>query len=93
MAIEALYQTGLSIGHIDATSQVSDVSYRLRNISFLRAMVLEEEVDLKIHLSLNQCSGPKNPWHEFKISSSKNEVWTDHCKGLIRFQQGVKKGK
>lgn len=93
MALEALYQTGLSLGHIDGSSKVSDVSYRLRNVSFSRAMVLEEDVDMKIFLSLNQCTGPENPWHEFRISTSKDEVWTEHCRGLIRLWQGLGEGK
>ena len=93
MAVEALYQTGMSLGRIAATSKVFNVSYRLRDISFSRAMVLEEEIDRKIFLSLTPCTGPKDSWHEFKISSLMDEVWTEHCRGLIRLLEGEGEGE
>lgn len=83
MAIEALYQMGRSLGRINEIDDVDKSSYRLRNISFLKAMVLEKEKDRKLFLVLTPSVGPQESWHEFKISSVNENVWTEHCRGLI----------
>ena len=92
MTIEALYQMSQSLGRIDKTSEVFNVSYRLRNVKFLRTMVLEEKADNKLYLSLTPCAA-QDSWYEFKISSSSLEVWTEHCCGLIRLQKDTEEGK
>lgn len=93
MAIEALYQMGRSLGRIDETSEVFNVSYRFRNVKFLRAMVLEAKADNKLCLSLAPCANPQDSWYTFKISSSRQDVWTEHCCGLIRLQEDIEEGK
>lgn len=87
MAIEAFYQMGRSLSHIDELDDVDKVSYRLRNVSFLKAMVLEKEKDHTLFLTLAPCIGPKDSWHEFKVSSVTDGVWTEHCRGLICLPQ------
>ena len=57
-------------------------------MSFLKAMVLEKGKDYKIFLNLAPCIGPKDSWHEFKVSSTNDGSWTEHCRGLICLLQG-----
>lgn len=87
MAIEALFQMGRSLGSINDIDDVANLSYRLRNVSFLKAMVLEKEKDHNMLLTLAPCTGQKDSWHEFKISSSSDSAWTEHCRGLICLPQ------
>ncbi|MCJ1264132.1 hypothetical protein MMC22_004003 [Lobaria immixta] len=88
MAIEALYQMGRSLGRINEIDDIDKVSYRLRNVSFLKAMVLEKEKDHKMFLTLAPCIGPQDSWHEFKVSSISEGAWAEHCRGLICLLQG-----
>jgi Polyketide synthase dehydratase len=83
MATEAIYQMSRSTYRTEETTEVYNVSYRLRNINFARALVLDDGTDHKIFLSLTPCMGSKDSWHEFKISSLREDLWTEHCRGLI----------
>ena len=90
MAVEALYQTGVSVGKVDENSAVNDLCYRLRNVVFAKAMVLEDKADgSKVMLTLTRL---QNAWHEFRISSSTEGVWTEHCKGCICIMKGFREG-
>lgn len=93
MAIEALYQMGRSLGRIDETSEIFNVSYRFRNVKFLRAMVLEAKADNKLYLSLAPYANPQDSWYTFKISSSRQNIWAEHCCGLIRLQEDIEECK
>ena len=86
MAMEALYQTNtaqaLQTGN---GSSAGSLQYRLRNVRFEKALVLEEETGSKIVLSLNPLAGTKNTWYEFQVSSSNDGASPMiHCTGLIR---------
>ncbi|MCJ1384548.1 hypothetical protein MMC17_007665 [Xylographa soralifera] len=86
MAMEALYQTTTVQGiSIDAPSADS-LQYRLRNIKFDKALVLEEGTESKIMLSLHPLAGSKNTWYEFRVSSSNDGESKTYCMGLIRIQ-------
>ncbi|OJZ89334.1 hypothetical protein ASPFODRAFT_58060 [Aspergillus luchuensis CBS 106.47] len=52
MAVEAAFRMGQSRGFIDQNLQVHNVAYRLRNVTFMKAMVLEEGTDQRIMLTL-----------------------------------------
>jgi len=87
MAVEALYQMAVSLGLVDGDYKVFQLSYNLRNVAFLRALVIEEKTPCKLTLSLTACRGPKDLWFEFKIFSSWENLWKPHCQGMIRLLQ------
>ena len=94
MAIEALYQMSQSLGYVDEAKEVFSVSYRLRNVAFQRALILGEEGDHKIFSSLTPCTARSvDSWYEFTISSLKDNVRTEHCRGLISLLIGNGEGK
>lgn len=79
MAVEAMYQRNMSIHHLD--KKVADCSYRLRDVHFDRALILDDNTaGRKIMLTLAQS---QNAWHDFKILSLVEGEWTQHCRGLV----------
>ena len=93
MAVEALHQTVGAINYLQVASRVSGMSYRLRNVRFLRALVLEESAACKLHLALEQMSGIERSWYRFRIRASIQETWHEHCSGLIRVEKRNPAGK
>ena len=93
MAIEALYQTSQMVTPDEGVTSASQLRYRLRNIKFDKALVLEENVDAKLMFSLTPHPGTKNPWYNFRVSSSRDESWMTHCIGLIRLEHADVKSK
>lgn len=84
MAIEAIYQKQKATSVIPSDNPVCNVTYHLRNVAFLRAMMLEGNgAEHQINLTLNPQHGTNGTWHEFKISTSADGVTNDHCQGLI----------
>ena len=88
MALEALYQQKQAIDPDENVTSSNDLCYRFRNIRFDKALVLEEGKEAVIMLSLTQQLGNKD-WHEFRISSSTDVVFVEHCSGLIRLQDPI----
>ena len=81
MAIEALYQTVRSTNEVNDSMRIYDLGYRIRNIIFAKAMVLDESQNgLKIMTTLIRL---QDSWYRFKIFSSAEDVWTEHCECLI----------
>lgn len=92
MACEAMYQVAKStrIELYSGSDSVRDASYRLRDVRLLLALVLEEEVDHHVYLFLSTMPGQKNTWFQFKISSLRDDSWTEHCTGFIRIDPAAK---
>ncbi|KAL9013538.1 MAG: hypothetical protein Q9173_001776 [Seirophora scorigena] len=90
MASEAMYQKQQSVDPDPHVISSRDFCYRMRNIRFDKALVLEEGKEVVIMLSLNKQSGNKD-WEEFRISSRTEDVHVEHCSGLIRLQEPVDK--
>lgn len=93
MALEAIFQKRQAldgeVGAENATaSSANDFSYRFRNVRFEKALVLEEGKDATILVSLTLQPGSKD-WHEFRVSSSTDDLLVDHCHGLVRIQGPV----
>nr|POE79483.1 fumagillin dodecapentaenoate synthase [Quercus suber] len=84
MALEAMYQSHKG-NNPTITGSVNDFSYRLRNIAFVKALVLEEGKEAVLSLSLSQQAG-NNSWYEFRVSSTTDDVFMEHCNGLICIQ-------
>ncbi|KAM4059510.1 KR domain-containing protein [Hirsutella rhossiliensis] len=86
MAVEALYQKSRSTAPDNVViTRPNDLCYRLRDVRFEKALVLEEGKNAVIVLSLAQQKG----WHEFRIASSTDDVHTEHCSGRIRLEDPV----
>ncbi|CZT12486.1 related to lovastatin nonaketide synthase [Rhynchosporium agropyri] len=82
MAIEAMRQIGL-----DRQVQGTIASYRLREISFLKALVLTEDSSVEIQLTLKPAVNDRgsSKWEDFKVlSRAENGVWSEHCRGSIK---------
>ncbi|KAF4818673.1 Highly reducing polyketide synthase [Colletotrichum tropicale] len=89
MAVEALYQKTRATAPDDVVvASSNDLSYRLRNVRFDKALVLEEGVEAIITLSLTEQPGSKD-WHEFYIATDTAGVFIEHCSGLIRVQEPI----
>ncbi|KAM0133546.1 hypothetical protein ACHAO1_006203 [Botrytis cinerea] len=89
MAVEALYQKTRSTTTEDIIiSSPNELSYRFRNIRFDKALVLEDDKESPVLLSLTQQHGSKD-WQEFRISSTTGDLLIEHCSGLIRIQDPV----
>ncbi|KAK3984635.1 hypothetical protein QBC44DRAFT_10438 [Cladorrhinum sp. PSN332] len=86
MAVEAMFQTAKASGMdmLSNMESVNQASYRLRDVRLLRALVVEEDATQHLHFFLNPAHGQADMWFQFKISSRKDDAWTDHCSGLVR---------
>ncbi len=90
LAMEAIYQTHTVQSSETDRVHAGALQYRLRNIKFDKALVLEEGMESKVLLSLSPLAGTKNTWYEFRVSSSNDGTTTmHHCTGLVRIE-GVK---
>lgn len=90
MALEMLYQKHCALLQEEeaASLSINDLSYRVRNGRFSRALVLEEGKDAIIISTLTKVPGDKN-WHEYRISTLEGDVLSEHCSGLCRIQDPV----
>lgn len=89
MAMEMLYQKHCALEEEDAVKPaINDLSYRVRNGRFSRALVLEEGKDAIIISTLTKVPGDRN-WHEYRISTLEGDILTEHCSGLCRIQDPV----
>ena len=97
MSVEAMYQKhralelNTSPEAKDTVVGVNDLAYGLRNVRFDRALVVQERqpVDVIIALTKLPRSSGDSGWHEFRISSSKDNVIVEHCTGLIRVRDAI----
>ncbi|KAI9714685.1 MAG: Type I Iterative PKS [Chrysothrix sp. TS-e1954] len=86
MAIEAIYQWFCAMNPPPKATHQTECAYRLRNVQFRRAMVLQDSRSTSITVTLGVASG--NPgWHDFKIQSSIDGAALEHCTGLIQINE------
>lgn len=90
MAVEGLFQMAKALDEFGDLQEASanDLCYRLRNTMFDKALVLEDEKEATVLLTIVKQSGSKH-WHEFGISSINGENEIKHCSGLIRLQDPI----
>ena len=93
MALEAMFQKKHALdaeAGNDTLVPVSpnDLCYRFRNVRFDKALVLEEGKDAAVMVSLAPQVGSKD-WHEFRVSSSNDDLVIEHCFGFVRLQDPV----
>ena len=90
MALEMLFQKYCALLQEEKAAHlaINDLSYRVRNARFSRALVLEEGKDAIVISTLTKIPGDKH-WHEYRISSLEGDVLSEHCSGLCRIQDPV----
>lgn len=88
MAVEAIYQSRQSLAFIEPDIFYDKYRYKLRNVTFPKALVLEENVSHKVMLTLGE---HRDSWYEFKITSS-TETFAEHCHGYISIEIDPKTG-
>ncbi|WYZ35337.1 hypothetical protein EsH8_I_001613 [Colletotrichum jinshuiense] len=101
MAIEAVRQTVLSTmsGGDTAFLTSKDHYYSLRDVRFTRGLVLQNDVDTTVMLSLAPVPKLGAAWWEYKVLSladpdasstlSSSDTWNENSKGLIRVEIGT----
>lgn len=84
MAVEAIYQmTMMTEWNKQAPIRYR---YRFRDVKFFRTLVLESRAESRIMLSLTPVPGSIRSWFEYKVSSLREAVWTEHSTGLVRIE-------
>lgn len=89
-ALEALWQIHCAVENLEGVAP-NDLCYRFRNVKFSRALVIEENKDVMLTLSLTRVPGDKH-WHEFRVSSTlpgEDDLVREHCWGLARIQDPI----
>ncbi|KAF2967866.1 hypothetical protein GQX73_g5699 [Xylaria multiplex] len=82
MAVEAIYQC-------TTVTQWKEVAparyrYRLRDVKFNRALVLEENSETRVALALTPLKGGSTRrWYEFKVCSAQETLEHEHCTGMV----------
>ncbi|KAE8376147.1 hypothetical protein BDV26DRAFT_294376 [Aspergillus bertholletiae] len=89
MAVEAMYQTGCMRKPGSSFPLPNELCYQLRNVRFNAALVLEEDVESELYLTMNPGPGSNDNWSEFLISSHRDGAITKHAAGLIRLHDPV----
>ena len=93
MAIEAIFQVNQANVADQDSKSVDEFSYRLRDVVFSKALVLEEDgKGHTIMLTLTPRTRSKDSWHEFRVSSLVEGLWSEHCHGLVRLATVVERG-
>lgn len=90
IGIEAVYQTTQAANFIEKSEFEDKYQYRLRNITFSKALVLSD--DPTVQQIMTTLMPTQEPWYEFRISSLTEETWTEHSRGLISLQENSKQG-
>ncbi|KAK1579370.1 reducing type I polyketide synthase [Colletotrichum navitas] len=89
MAVEAMYQVAMVTKWDE--KEPSRYQFRFRDIRFLRALVLEEDEPVTYTLALTPARGGSiRDWYEFRVCSTKQTLYTEHCAGLISVETDYK---
>ncbi|KAK7955014.1 polyketide synthase [Apiospora saccharicola] len=90
MAVEAIHQTtAMTQWREKGGPPKSGFAYCLKDVRFLRSLVLEEDVRTKISLALIPLHASPRRWYNFRVRSLMDGVWVDHCDGLVRIDEEV----
>lgn len=81
MAIEAMNQI-IQIRKTTGTESVK--RFVLRNVTFSSSIVIPEQKEVEVQLSLSSIKSDQNiHWEAFRIFSYHDDSWTENCSGLI----------
>jgi len=87
MAIEALYQSTQVTAPTEGVVSANQLNYRLRNVTFDNALVLEESAPAKIKTTLTpSTTGSHGPWYHFTVATYSDGISREHSAGLIRLE-------
>jgi len=87
LAIEALYQSTQMTTPTEGVVSANQLNYRLRNVTFDNALVLEESAPAKIKTTLTpSATGSHGPWYRFTVETHSDGVSREHSAGLIRLE-------
>lgn len=89
MAVEAIYQSNEALTQLESKTRIEHPRYRLRNVTFDKALVLEENEEHKIMLTLTPVPGGNSDWHEFVVSSLFDKAWKENSRGLVRVEEDI----
>ena len=92
MAMEAIFQVNHAHTMSQAPNPAEKSRYRLRNVVFLKALVLEEGREHKLMTVLTPSQGAKDSWYDFKVSSLLEGSWSEHSYGMIRLEEDAQQG-
>ncbi|RYP61239.1 hypothetical protein DL771_010199 [Monosporascus sp. 5C6A] len=82
MAVEGMYQTAMMTQWKE--QRPSRYRYRLRDVKFSRALTIDENVETRYAMSLTPMRGGSTRlWYEFKVSSSSESTFAEHCTGSV----------
>lgn len=86
MAVEAIHQTEFMTRWKERGMPAS-FAYCLKDVQFLRSLVLEGDGRTKTSLALNPVHASPRRWYNFRVRSWMEGSWVDHCSGLIRIDE------
>ncbi|KAI1081716.1 hypothetical protein F5B20DRAFT_579046 [Whalleya microplaca] len=87
-ALEAIYQKTRALDPEGTITAANDLCYRFRNVRIMKALVLEEGKENDVSVTLAQVPGSED-WHEFRILSNTDDIFMEHCSGLVRIQDPI----
>ena len=87
MAVEAITQRNEALCLLEEKIGLTRPCYKLRDLTFLKAFVLEEGKDHHIILMLTPHPGPKDLWFDYNVLSFTEGVWNEHSRGLVRMEE------
>ncbi|KAK6082377.1 beta-ketoacyl synthase domain-containing protein [Seiridium cupressi] len=89
MAMEAMLQTDAMLRQQSGEDLKHQQQVRLRNVSFDKALVLEEAKETRIMLTLFPIASQNKSWYHWVVRSLVENTWIDHCKGQVRMEKDV----
>ena len=87
MGIEAMHQVSTALSKLEGRKAITRPCYKLRNMTFPKALVLEEGEKHRLMLTLSPRTGLKSIWYDYKVFSLKEDTWHEHSRGLITIQE------
>lgn len=96
MAVEAVYQKRLVMATEEDTGNLASGNYhfRLRDLKFRRALVLDPTATAKLMLTMHPVAGSDQTWLQYKVwSLGEDEAWDEHHSGLVTLSVGIYKGQ
>lgn len=96
MAVEAVYQRCLVLATEEDTGNLTSGNYhfRLRDLKFRRALVLDPTATAKLMLTMHPVAGSDQTWLQYKVwSLGEDEAWDEHHSGLITLSVGTYRGQ
>lgn len=89
MAVEAIAQRAEALYLLEGKPKPKAPSFRVRNTTFTRALVLQQGHRMAIQTELRTRSGSRDAWLEFIIRSLVNGTWMENSRGLVKVEEDL----